>query len=856
MRIKTSKKEAIKSSILPSIIFLALAAMFNSLFSYTDFSLFGKSTISIVTFVGLWRYSYLLTNYSRAIYYRFKRYPELLKKVKSVPDNKKYPAHIYFIIPSYKEEPWVSVDVFKSLISEINSIPSSATLFISTSTQKEDEIISSVFRSHPNTDKIKLVFQHQKDGKRIAMGDSLRALYREYHKNKLEESVVLFMDGDSYLETNILSKTIPFFAAFPKLGALTTNEMAFVNSLSRWYKDWFSLKFGQRNVLFQSHALSNRVLTLTGRFSLFRATTILNEEFISSIENDVISNEFFGKFRFLMGDDKSSWFYLFKNNWDMLYIPDAYIYSLESRDAPFLDVSTSLPYRWYGNTLRNNQRAVKIKKAPLFIKYVLRDQIYSMWTSLYGISIAILLSIFVTPMVFPLYISWVLFVRVIQQNVIAFMGYPVSIYTIPLMLYSQWIGSFIKIKSYYNLNDQKWSKTKDDLQKSNDISSIDFFSFSFINKFRFYFGYFAFIFAIFLSSGIAKIPDLKFLNSVDINSLPVSISTNDNKDDSIFLNNIISNALPGSVINLPSGQIDLFHPLYIKNNNISIVGHDTSIVYHLSNKEEAAINILGSVDPKFKNLSFNKTFLSKVEKGKFLILKEPNNDEFFKSINSKIWKKKYPFIRQEFVFTEFEDKSFDHEIKTQFKNKVRVYKANPIINISIRDISIRGDINTTPFKNKYKNIDDQRIASSIMIKNAYNISLENISIKDSYSHCVNLDTVLSSSFRSIKCIGSLNKGKGGNGYFKIARTFNSSFFGLFLKDMRHLTIQWSSAYNRLNGITLINTDLNFHGGGTHHNTVYNISFNTNKGLHKWGDIYHTPNTARWAPPDYKTNILK
>ena len=121
------------------------------------------------------------------------------------------------------------------------------------------------------------------------------------------------MDGDSYLERGLFFKTLPIFCMDRKIGAVTTNELAYINTKSQWYKDWFNLKFGQRHILFQSHSLSRKVLTLTGRFSIFRSSIVVREDFIRMIENDILAHPLHGKFRFLMGDDKSSWFYLLKN---------------------------------------------------------------------------------------------------------------------------------------------------------------------------------------------------------------------------------------------------------------------------------------------------------------------------------------------------------------------------------------------------------------------------------------------------------------------------------------------------------------------------------------------------------------
>ncbi len=73
----------------------------------------------------------------------------------------------------------------------------------------------------------------------------------------------------------------------------------------------------------QSHALSDRVLTLTGRFSVFRATHIVSHEFIRLQEADFLEHWLWGRFRFLSGDDKSTWYTLLRHGVKMTYVPDA-----------------------------------------------------------------------------------------------------------------------------------------------------------------------------------------------------------------------------------------------------------------------------------------------------------------------------------------------------------------------------------------------------------------------------------------------------------------------------------------------------------------------------------------------------
>jgi len=225
------------------------------------------------------------------------------------------------------------------------------------------------------------------------MGHAIRALSRHYYSRDSEHpgSVTIFMDGDTALEPGILRKVIPLFTVLPNLGAATTNELAYIHTSSKWYRDWFNLKFGQRHVLFQSQSLSRKVLTLTGRFSAFRTSIIVKEDFIQQLERDTLTHPLFGKFRFLMGDDKSTWFYLLKHGWDMLYVPDALCYSLESRNVSFLKVSLDLYFRWYGNTLRTNGRALAlgVKRVGLFTWWCILDQRLSAWTPLVGITSAL-----------------------------------------------------------------------------------------------------------------------------------------------------------------------------------------------------------------------------------------------------------------------------------------------------------------------------------------------------------------------------------------------------------------------------------------------------------------------------------
>ncbi len=406
----------------------------------------------------LWRYGWALTNYVRAWIYRRFRYPRLWRAIRELPPERRHPDHLFVMVMSYREEPWVTVETFQALFRELAAVPSRATVVVATGGPEDDAVIATVYDAHPVRDKVELVIQHQAHGKRIAMGHALRAIARRYDGDP--DSVTVFMDGDSWLAPGTLARVLPFFRRFPRLGALTTNEVAHVRTGSPWYRDWFNLKFGQRHVHFQSQALSWKVLTLTGRFSVFRTAAVVEEEFIRRVEADTIEHWRHGRIRFLMGDDKSTWFHLLAQGWDMLYLPDVIVHSLESRRASFLEVSLQLMYRWYGNTLRNHRRALALgpRRVGWFIWYAILEQRLSMWTALVGLVGATLLTLFKSFVYLPFYIGYVLLVRSVQMSAIALGGHPVTFLTLPLMLYSQWVGAVVKIRAWYHLDDQRWAK--------------------------------------------------------------------------------------------------------------------------------------------------------------------------------------------------------------------------------------------------------------------------------------------------------------------------------------------------------------------------------------------------------------
>jgi glycosyltransferase Alg8 len=693
------------------------------------------------------------------------------------------------------------------------------------------------------------------------------------------------MDGDSYLEPGTLEKVLPFFSLMPRLGALTTNEIAYINTLSPWYKQWFNLKFGQRHTLFQSHSLSRRVLTLTGRFSLFRTSIVVSEDFISLVENDVITHWRHGKFRFLMGDDKSTWYYLLKNQWEMIYVPDVLCYSLESRDADFLSLSISLPYRWYGNTLRNNDRALRVgwRKTGLFIWICILDQRLSMWTSLVGISGAIVLSIFKSFIYLPLYIAWVLIVRCLQITMISFWGHPVSLLTIPLMLYNQWIGAFIKIHSYFHLSSQKWSKGKSSQQKNASNTGLTSPLAAYIPMYMMVMFYVTFIFVLLLAEDAIQIPDHNYFKpqaqAAARGPDPIiarGVVSSDGLDDSHAINRIL-NSQPGNtplVIRLPAGIINLHEPISIRRNNVTLEGagrDKTLIKVQLKAPHTAAIHVKGkrkkALGRLAKPLSAGDTTARidkrpKVEPGTVLWLYMPNTDAYLKEIQSTRWNRQYPHIRQTLITTNrMSEKGmlyFSRAVGIGMdKRETIIHGVDAVRGVILKNFTINHAVpghRIEEARGKYANLFPEYGVDSIRYDWAYKGIVENVAILASGRHPLVFENSLSCSANRIWVDGAWNKGKGGNGYVRLARAHYCSIRDSEIRNIRHIALQWSSSYNTITKIQS-GVDINFHGGREHHNQVESISFAIPP-THPWEEIFVTDTKARWAPPTGPGNTVE
>lgn len=412
--------------------------------------------------LGLWRYVWWLTHFVRSIYYNQIKFAIIRFRAGELLDKGWRPKKVVFMVTAYNESSYVLEQMMASINQEAKLLHVPVELYIATANYEIEERIRKIWDWLNHAKNLNLVLVRQVEpGKRAAMGSALRCIAR---KGIGDDDPVVFMDGDTVLTPGTIVKSVPIFHIKPNVHALTTNERPLMN-VPNWMQNWFSLRFTQRHMIMQSHAVSNKVITLTGRMSIFRARLVLNETFINLIERDSLDHWLWGRFRFLSGDDKSSWYALLKQGADMLYVPDAIVYTIEELDEEYTPLHRLKEnmLRWSGNILRNGWRGIMLgpAKVGLFAWWCLVDQRIVVFSMMCAPFLMISGSIIVSSSFVVVYLVWIFFSRLCLAFCLFYHNRRINM-SFPFLLYAnQLVTSAFKIYLLFRLPFQKWSNRGD-----------------------------------------------------------------------------------------------------------------------------------------------------------------------------------------------------------------------------------------------------------------------------------------------------------------------------------------------------------------------------------------------------------
>ncbi len=415
----------------------------------------------VVGGIAIWRYLWAATNWVRSLIYTKLTFPKWRAQANEMGASA-LPPHIYLLVTSFRIDTETTRKVYHSIIAEAieyaNNHQLPVTMIASIVERGDQFMIKQILMQYELPHNMKIIFVRiGGTGKRDALACGFRAISRQLPP---DDAIVAVIDGDSMLPENSLAKCASMFAILPNLGALTTDEVCEV--AGAWhFREWYNMRFAQRHIFMASVALSRRVLTLTGRMSMFRADIVCSNEFIDRVELDYVDHWRLGRFKFLTGDDKSSWFDVLKGGHEMIYVSDVQIITIETPPNPsFFNSSIILMRRWFGNMLRTNDRAIKLgwRTCNFFPWISIIDQRISMWTSLTGVVAAIIAAIAFSPIYLLYYGWWMLFTRYIITLSLLAGRDNVSVMYPFFLYYNQIIGSLVKTYVLFRLDKQKWTR--------------------------------------------------------------------------------------------------------------------------------------------------------------------------------------------------------------------------------------------------------------------------------------------------------------------------------------------------------------------------------------------------------------
>jgi mannuronan synthase len=415
-----------------------------------------QSLVAFLGVVGVWRYGWWLTHLMRAQIYQRRTFPAIRARADALWATGWRPERVHILMTTFRERRETAEAVVRGICDEIRSMGRPAIVWIGSAEARDETTLVKHFRLVGGDLDIDIrIIRQQQPGKRVALSLLLRAVGRE---GLGENDIVALMDGDFILEPGALTRCLPLFALDPALHAVTTDEDVIVIG-PRWMQSWLSMRFAQRRIGMQSHAQSGRVLTLTGRFSVFRATHITREAFIRLIEADHLQHWLWGRFRFLSGDDKSTWYGLLQHGVTMLYVPDARGVTIEAIEGSAQRRMVENLRRWSGNVLRNGWRAIELgpRRMPPFIWWCLVDQRISIVTTLLGPMIALVGALQFGWVFLAAYMIFVAVTRLMLALVLFAYSPRVDLNYVWCLYVNQLVNAGVKLYMLWRLPQQRWA---------------------------------------------------------------------------------------------------------------------------------------------------------------------------------------------------------------------------------------------------------------------------------------------------------------------------------------------------------------------------------------------------------------
>jgi len=271
--------------------------------------------------------------------------------------------------------------------------------------------------------------------------------------------------------------------------------------------------------------------------------------------------------------------------------------------------------------------------------------------------------------------------------------------------------------------------------------------------------------------------------------------------------------------------------------------------------------------------------------GGFINIRAANSINFYKSMNAypTTWPLENLHMRQQwFTITAIDtknhtvsiDKPLEYDVPVDstsdgsapIDGTVYASKASPIVDpivgVGFEDFSYTQvappGVTQAQAKDNYGNLAPSLAMQGIVFKWAANDWVTGIHAIMTGSHPIVTEEAKNLQIVNNELDGSWNKGKGGNGYFRGSRVWDSLYAGNTTRDLRHFTFQWSASGNVVIGND-IDSDFNIHGGYERDNLFENntnaVSYAHRSGsctAHCGDEGNDPPDDSTWFPIYWST----
>ncbi|MER5865011.1 cellulose binding domain-containing protein [Kitasatospora sp. NPDC002040] len=146
---------------------------------------------------------------------------------------------------------------------------------------------------------------------------------------------------------------------------------------------------------------------------------------------------------------------------------------------------------------------------------------------------------------------------------------------------------------------------------------------------------------------------------------------------------------------------------------------------------------------------------------------------------------------------------------------------DPVLGVGFENFALTQDmpgLNQADAVHNYGNMSPADEMHGIVFKWAANSWVRGIRTEMTGSHPIVTEEAYHLQIVDNQLDGSWNKGKGGNGYFRGSRVWDSLYAGNTSRNLRHFTFQWSASGNVVIGNDF-DSDINLHGGWERNNLI-------------------------------------